>query len=480
LWALRHAATHNLRRIIIAIPYTSIITQTAQVLRGIFGESNVLEHHSAFDAEAIAEQYSEVDVDEISRRQRLASENWDYPIIVTTNVQLFQSMMASKPSKCRKLHNIVKSVIILDEAQMLPREHLQPIIDSLDTYQRLFSCSILLTTASQPVFSDNTLKAIPNCRLKGLDKVTEIIPPEMKLYDRLRRVEICIDENESSYDDIAERMMKYDRVLCIVSTRKVAMEIFSRLPQEEGNYHLSRMMCSSHLSDTLKQIKTALIRPGSTVRVVSTQLIEAGVDVDFPVVMRQEAGLDSILQAAGRCNREGHERLGKTYVFKFPQPLPRGFLSNANSARLAMSGGEWDLQSPEAMTEYFLQLYSRSSTFDKAKIKELLYDIRDLNFESASTEFRLIEENGISVIVNYKNSAELIEKARHAPLTYKERKELSQYAVNLHEFDFKELAKAGFIEEVIKGIYFISERAQYNPLTGLSLENHWLDEILTI
>jgi CRISPR-associated endonuclease/helicase Cas3 len=145
-----------------------------------------------------------------------------------------------------------------------------------------------------------------------------------------------------------------------------------------------------------------------------------------------------------------------------------------------MSGGERDLQSPEAMTEYFLQLYSRSSTFDKAKIKELLYDIRDLNFESASTEFRLIEENGISVIVNYKNSAELIEKARHAPLTYKERKELSQYAVNLHEFDFKELAKAGFIEEVIKGIYFISERAQYNPLTGLSLENHWLDEILTI
>jgi CRISPR-associated endonuclease/helicase Cas3 len=305
LWALRHAAIHNLSRVIIAIPYTSIITQTAQVLRDIFGENNVLEHHSAFDAEKIAEQREEVDIDELSRRQRLASENWDYPIVVTTNVQLFQSMMASKPSKCRKLHNVAKSVIILDEAQMLPCEHLQPIMDSLDTYQRLFSCSILLATASQPVFNDNRLRAIPNCLLKGLDNVSEIMPIEMRLHERLRRVDICFDEEESEYDDIADRMMQYDRVLCIVSTRKIAMEIFKRLPQEEGNYHLSRMMCSEHLSETLGQIRTALSKSDSIVRVVSTQLIEAGVDVDFPVVMRQEAGLDSILQAAGRCNREG-------------------------------------------------------------------------------------------------------------------------------------------------------------------------------
>jgi CRISPR-associated endonuclease/helicase Cas3 len=239
-------------------------------------------------------------------------------------------------------------------------------------------------------------------------------------------------------------------------------------------------MCSEHLSETLGQIRTALSKSEGIVRVVSTQLIEAGVDVDFPVVMRQEAGLDSILQAAGRCNREGRMQIGKTYVFKFHQPLPRGFLSNANSARLAMSAGEWDWQSPEAISEYFLQLYSRSSTFDKADIKGLLYDPQDLNYETASTEFKLIEDNGISVIVNYKNSVELIEKLRHTQLTYKEKKELSRYAVNLYERDFKELVKGGFIEEVISGVYFVRERAQYSKSTGLSLENHWLEEILTI
>jgi CRISPR-associated endonuclease/helicase Cas3 len=145
-----------------------------------------------------------------------------------------------------------------------------------------------------------------------------------------------------------------------------------------------------------------------------------------------------------------------------------------------MSAGEWDLQSPEAMSEYFLQLYSRSGTFDKADIKDLLYDPQDLNYETASTKFKLIEDNGVSVIVNYKNSAELIEKLRHTRLTYKEKKNLSRYAVNICERDFKELVKEGTIEEVITGVYFIRERAQYNRLTGLSLENHWLDEILTI
>lgn len=483
LWALRHAVKHHLHRVIIAIPYTSIIVQTAKVLRDIFGENNVLEHHSAFDSENIQLKSGadgDWDRDEFALRQRLASENWDYPIVITTNVQLFESMMASKSSRCRKLHNIVKSVIILDEAQMLPREHLQPIIDTLDTYQRLFSCSVLFTTASQPTLAKDQLKY---SALKGLDKVTEIIPDSFQLHDKLRRVELEFDKERHNHEEMAAMMMQHKRVLCIVSTRKDALEIFSRLPKEQGNYHLSRMMCSAHLSNTLEEIRTALKDPSNTVRVVATQLIEAGVDVDFPFVMRQEAGLDSVLQAAGRCNREGKsETLGKTYVFKLEKPLPRGFLTNANDARLSMSTKDLDWFSPEAMKDYFKYLYagSETRTFDAGNMKQLLYDCGAMQFESADKAFQLIKDTGISVIVNYGDSSSWIEQIKTEPLTYKVRKKLAQYAVNIYEQDFLKLKKAGLVEEVLENIYFVPERAQYDEQVGLSLKNHWLEEILTI
>jgi CRISPR-associated endonuclease/helicase Cas3 len=476
LWALRHAVKHHLRRIIVAIPYTSIIVQTAQVLRDIFGENNVLEHHSAFDADSLLqEQEGEIDKDDFSRRQRLASENWDYPIVVTTNVQLFQSMMASKPSRCRKLHNIPKSVIVLDEAQMLPREHLQPIIDSLKTYQRVFGCSVLLTTASQPVLSKEHLR---DTGLEGLEKVTEIV---MHLHKQLQRVELHFDAALHTYDEIARQLSSYNRVLCIVNTRKDAMELFSRLPEEEGNYHLSRLMCTAHLSDTLKKIREDLRNPSKkVVRVVATQLIEAGVDVDFPVVMRQEAGLDSILQAAGRCNREGMLTMGHTYIFKFDKPLPMGFISHANSARLGMETKTWDWFSPEAMNEFFRQLYSRTDNFDKADMRRQLYNPSEIKFESASNDFQLITENGIGVIVNYGESLKWVEKLKKTSLSYGIKKKLAKFAVNIYEKDFKQLCKYGLIEEIVEGVYLISDSSQYSQKMGLSLENHWLEEILTI
>jgi CRISPR-associated endonuclease/helicase Cas3 len=479
LWALRHAVKHHLNRIIVAIPYTSIIVQTAQVLRSIFGENNVLEHHSAFDADELySRQDDELDKDEFARHQRLASENWDYPIIVTTNVQLFQSMMASKPSRCRKLHNIVNSVIILDEAQMLPIEHLQPIVDSLKTYQRLFGCSVLLTTASQPVLAKEYLRG---SKLDGLEKVTEIIPSTLQLYDQLRRVELHFDTTRHTYDEIACQLSSYDKVLCIVNTRKDALELFSRLPEGDGVYHLSRLMCSAHLADTLKQIRADLKNPEKkVVRVVATQLIEAGVDVDFPAVMRQEAGLDSILQAAGRCNREGKEALGHTYVFSLDKPLPMGFISHANSARLNMSNRSWDWFSPAAMNEYFRQLYSHADKFDVADIAHKLYDPLEIKFETAAQDFKLISENGISVVVNYGESIKWIERLKKEPISYGIKKNLAKFAVNLYEKDFKQLCKYGLIEEIIQGIYFISDPAQYDRKKGLSLENHWLEEILTI
>lgn len=476
LWALRHAVEHQLDRVIIAIPYTSIIVQTAQVLRRIFGAENVLEHHSAFDAESSLTT-DEVDTDRFAMQQRLASENWDYPIVVTTNVQLFESMFSSRPSKCRKLHHVARSVLVLDEAQMLPLPHLQPIIDALQCYQKNFACSVLLTTASQPVLVESQLTDVPR-KFQGLTQVSEIIPPDMKLHDLLRRVRLHFESEPRTYDDVARRMMQYHQVLCIVNSRRDAMEIFTRLPRdEEAHFHLSRMMCSAHLADALAQIKQRLSDPRHLpLRVVATQLVEAGVDVDFEVVMRQEAGLDSVLQAAGRCNREGRRALGDTYVFRLDHPLPRGYISRANSARLSLPE-DLDWLSPEAMTQYFRQLYSRCDTFDQADMHALC---KQLLFETAAMEFRLIEDEGQSVIVNYGDSMSLVDRARREPMTYELRKELASYSVHVHDRDFRQLVQAGLVEEVLTGLYVVAERAQYHPRCGLSLQNHWLDEILTI
>lgn len=311
-----------------------------------------------------------------------------------------------------------------------------------------------------------------------MEHVTEIIPSSMNLHNKLKRVELHFDDQTKSHAEMAASISTYERVLCIVNTRRDALEIFSKLPEEEGNYHLSRMMCSAHIADTLKQIRADLADPKKTVRVVATQLIEAGVDVDFPVVLRQEAGLDSILQAAGRCNREGKLSVAPTFVFKLEGTLPTGFLSNTNNARKNMTG-DWDWFSTEAMNEYFHQLYSRTDTFDKANVYNLC-NPNELKFETLDEEFRLIKETGISVYVNYGDCAEYIQELQSNPYTYSLKKRISKYTVNLHERDFKKLKEAGIIEEVLENVYYIPERAQYNRHTGLLLENHWLEEIMLI
>ncbi|MFI3287040.1 MAG: CRISPR-associated helicase Cas3' [Rikenellaceae bacterium] len=479
VWAIHHCIKHNKRRIIIVIPYTSIITQTAQILRDIFGAENILEHHSSTTSEPQTINSNE------ALRERLATENWDYPIIVTTNVQLFESIYSHRSSQCRKLHNICNSVLILDEAQVLPLEHLQPILDSLKSYQRAFGISVLFTTASLPAFRASVLKASfdssnsnQESPLDGFEHIHELIPQSLELHKLLQRTELYFDDHTSSYADIAERISSHQRVLCVVNTRKDAFEIYNRLPKDGCNIHLSRMMCSEHLAKTIAEIKKTLKESSTTpIRVISTQLIEAGVDIDFPIVYRSEAGLDSILQAAGRCNREGKiERLAPVYVFKLEHPLPRGFITHgANSTKSLDKSSNW--YSPETMTNYFIQLYSRTSTFDKANIKDLLYTSR-LCLETASTEFKLIEDNTITVIVNYGKSAELIQELKEKGINYNLRKELLQYSINLREYDFKKLARTNLLEEVLSGIYFLPDREQYRDDIGLQIESHFLEEIL--
>ena len=483
LWAMLHAIRQGKQRIILSIPYTSIITQTAAVLKKIFGDDQVLEHHSNLAVD-------ETDVsDETALRKKLATENWDFPIIVTTNVQLLESMYASHPSACRKLHNIANSVLLFDEVQTLPGERLQPIVDALRTYQRFFGVSLLFTTASQPTLEG--VRPGHQADLLGFEKIEEIVPAAWHLHEKLRRVHLHFCTSPLTYQEISEQLLQHPRVLCIVNTRKDAGEIFSRLGEPEPgalHFHLSRMMCAEHLDHTLHEIKEALQRDASTpIRVVSTQLVEAGVDMDFPVVYRQEAGLDSILQAAGRCNREGKlPELGRTEVFQIEgRRVPLGTLNYANQARLNMPAPK-DWFSPEAMKDYFTHFYHQIPTFDKKEegkdglkwtMQELLYSVKKPMFDTADHVFRLIDSKGYSVVVHYGESDTLMNHLKNGvfdPLLFRR---LNRYAVQLNEHDFKAFVEAGMIEPV-QGLYYLSDSAQYHSSVGLKLDNHWIDEIL--
>lgn len=481
LWALHHAVKNNRQRVVIAIPYTSIIVQTASVLKEIFGEDNVLEHHSNINPEDIKDE-------ELRERIQLATENWDYPVIVTTNVQLFESLFSNKRSDCRKLHNIVNSVIILDEVQTLPLGFYKPIVHTLDTLQRVFGVSILFTTASQPILSGRIEGTNPNASFDALPSVREIIPEEARLHEKLRRVELQFMEEANTYDEIAKELARHQRVLCIVNTRRDAKELYDRLPKEGVCLHLSRMMCPAHVSDTIGHIKEALKKQdNSPIRVIATQLIEAGVDIDFPVVFRQEAGLDSILQAAGRCNREGKQRLCTTYVFSLGKehPLPPGFISQTNNARLGI-GKQHDWFAPETMNSYFRQLHCRIDSFDSVTVKgvkysmqELLYKI-DVEFEKAAEVFHLIDDQTRSVIVNWNGSLKYFQQLISQGPSYSLMKKLSQYSVNIREQDFRTLQNIGAIDEPFENIYAITNPGFYKADTGLTMENQWLEETFII
>jgi len=481
LWALHHAVKNGQQRIIIAIPYTSIIVQTASTLKKIFGEENVLEHHSNINPEEIKNK-------ELKERLQLATENWDYPIVVTTNVQLFESLFSNKRSDCRKLHNIADSVIILDEVQNLPLGFYKPIVHTLDTLQRIFGVSVLFTTASQPVLSGRIEGLDDLASFDALTYVHEIIPTEAQLHDKLRRVKLEFMEGCKTYDEIAAELARHKRVLCIVNTRRDAKELFDRLPKDGICLHLSRMMCPAHVAATIQQIKDVLQKESDQpIRVIATQLIEAGVDIDFPIVYRQETGLDSILQAAGRCNREGKQTMATTYVFSLGKehPLPPGFMSQTNNARLNM-GVDHDWFAPETMKKYFQQLYCRQSSFDEVVVKGVKYSMEGLlykleaEFEKAAAAFHMINDNTISVIVNWGKGINLYQQLLSQGLSYMLMKKLAQYSVNIRKWDFDKLRSIGAIEEPLENIYAITNPDFYKADTGLTFDNNWLEETYII
>lgn len=471
VWAINHAIAHGKKRVVIAIPYTSIIIQTADVLRKIFGDENVLEHHSVVDEERL------------SHKNKLAAENWDSPIVVTTNVQLFESMFANKPGKCRKLHSLCNSVVILDEVQNLPLSFLQPIVDALDSYVRLFGMSVLLCTASQPTLSGDR-KGLGTAMFHGLKSdVAQIIPSSMRLHDKLRRVSIKMPSGRVALEDLANRIVSHRQVLCIVNTRRLAAELFDLLPRDETTIHLSRMMCPKHIRETIERVRKLLKDDcDNPVRVISTQLIEAGVDIDFPVVYRQLAGLDSILQAAGRCNREGKAEEGTTYVFDLQNFVAIGLMGSAANAMrqmLSMSPGS-DWLSPDTMTEYFRILYGKTPSFDKENISYLTNNPQNISFETAARKFRLIDENGVSVIVNYGRSSELVDTLRRYGPSRNLVRQLGQYSVTVRQSLLTELCRAGAVEEPWEGFFYIPNQRQYDPMIGLKSSNEYIEETFVI
>lgn len=474
IWAVSHALHHGKHRIVIAVPFTSIIVQTAETLRAVFGDENVVEHHSA------------VNEDKMTERSRLACENWDAPIVVTTNVQLFESMYSNRPSVCRKLHSLCNSVVILDEAQSLPLTLLQPIVDAMRSYVKMFGTSFLFCTASQPVL-DGKRKGAGPAMFLGIpcEKIHSIIPPEMGLHESLRRVSMYIERDVTDIEGLCASLSGHDRVLCVVNTRKLAYDVYSRLKATGKEvFHLSRMMCQAHILDTINGIKEALRRPEGEVRVVSTQLIEAGVDIDFPVVYRQMAGLESLLQAAGRCNREGTLEEGDVHVFQFGKEdyTPRGAIGFATDAMKEMISmhPDADWLSPAVMTQYYEMLYSKTPSFDTPGIAALLSDPMNCRYEQAARAFRIIEDNGISVIVNYGEGARLIEELKAEGPSRRLSRQLGRYAVSVPAYQFDELMKHGDVEEPAPGFYYIPFGAIYDEFTGLRTGEDICEQIFII
>ena len=504
-FALEHINAHKalkLRRIIYAIPYTSIIEQTANVFREAFsslGDEVLIEHHSQADANEQDE----------TARSRLACENWDAPLIVTTNVQLFESLFAAKTSRCRKLHNLVNSVVVLDEAQQLPPEFLQPILDVLNLLVKHYGVTVVLCTATQPALS-STSYFDANQNLRGLENVREIIDDPDSLYAQLKRVNVQLPNNWQTpmeWPAVAAALSAEDCVLAIVNTRKAARELFKLLPA--GTLHLSALMCGEHRTAVIDEIKARLKakregRDQEPLRVVSTQIVEAGVDLDFPVVWRALAGLDSIAQAAGRCNREGKiAEGGRVVVFVPPGRIPAGSMQKAANACVSTLHEQGaDPLSRKLFARYFQDFYLainldsrgicglvRSNAPDDGKLISAVYSGQlpshlvdrvseqiaatvGIQFRSAAKAFRLInDEDSATVIVRYQAQKEdtdmlLNTISKEGPKRWSMRK-LQRYAVTIHKRDADKLLGRGLrLLPAVPGLYVQEADGMYDNRFG--------------
>ena len=462
-FALKHAVINDLKRVIYVIPYTSIIEQNADVFRQVIGEDAVLEHHSNYDPP------------EEDHRSRLASENWDAPLVVTTNVQFFESLFGSRSSRCRRLHNIAQSVVILDEAQMLPAPLLKPCLEAMKELVLSYGSTIVLCTATQPAL-------LESIEFKdGLQNVREIIPDPGKLYDMFKKVDVS-SLGTLTNKELGRQLTGHEQVLCIVNTRRHARQVYEQIC-ENGCYHLSALMCPAHRTETINEIKKAL-KDKRPCRVISTQLIEAGVDIDFPVVFRSLSGIDSIVQAAGRCNREGKLlQNGQVYVFMPEDGLPPGyFRQTAETAEEVMRHHNNPI-ALEAVEEYFRTLYWLKN--EKLDEYGILADLSegsihgDFPFRRISEKFKMIKEIGQeSLIIPWNEDAQkIINELRYGDYPASAARKAQRFTIQIPARILYNLLGGGAIERLQEQYNVLTNRDIYRMDLGLCPEDPLFHEI---
>jgi CRISPR-associated endonuclease/helicase Cas3 len=439
------------------------------------GEAAVLEHHSAFvqlePPRDDPERYQSI------HKLKLAMENWDAPIVVTTAVQFFESLFAAKPSQCRKLHNIAGSVVVLDEAQTMPLKLLRPCVAAIDELARNYRSSVVLCTATQPALEAPAFEG-------GLIGVHELAPEPPRLFRQLERVRVR-HLGILSDDALAEHMRSREQVLCIVNNRRHARAVYQAMADLPGARHLTTLMCARHRSEVLAEVRQ-MLKEGKPCRLVSTSLIEAGVDVDFPTVLRAEAGLDSIAQAAGRCNREGRRALAASELLIFATENedwtpPTELKQYAQAAREVLRQFEGDPLSPEAINHYFSLLYWQKGS-EQLDVPDLMGQLRDsrpesLPMEMLATRFRMINNVQMPVIVPYDDGArEALRALEHADGCGGLARRLQPYLVQLPRQGFDALYKAGAVVPWAPGKWgdqfmVLAHEGLYDPRCGLSWDD---------
>lgn len=466
-FALELAAKQKMDRVIYVIPYTSIIDQNAAVFANILGEENVLEHHSGVDYSA------EEDADALSYRKALAAENWDAPVIVTTAVQFFESLYGSRAAKCRKLHNIANSVIIFDEAQTIPVPYLRPCVAAIAELVSQYRAAAVLCTATQPALGPLFAEFAPRLPMQ------ELCPTEEQQYAGFRRTTLR-ESGTIAPDELARALSDLPQVLCIVNRRKTAQDLYASLPAE-GSYCLTTLLYPAHRKQILQEIRSRLAA-GLPCRVVSTSLIEAGVDVDFPAVYREMAGLDSILQAAGRCNREGRRLREDSTVTIFrlkdcPIPAMQRLSVSAAEHVLRTHKDAASLDAIEAYFTFFRNLKGDESLDAQHILSGLVHGMENrlFPFATAAERFHLIDSPTQPVYIPLGDGADLVEALRNGAYSKKLFRKLGQYAVPVYPDLLKQLELAGAVERVEDSFWVLTSPRFYDAHIGLALPADCMD-----
>ncbi|MDP2434048.1 MAG: CRISPR-associated endonuclease Cas3'' [Pseudomonadota bacterium] len=448
-FALRHALENTLRRVVVAIPYTSITTQTAQTYRDILGKDALLEHHSAVPLPDDTSDRQDTDY----MRRKLASENWDAHLIVTTTVQLFESLFANHPGKVRKLHRLARAVIILDEVQTLPPELLASTLDVLKLLATPveaggYGATVVLCTATQPAFEDSRwLEAFQGTVIQ------EIVPDYRRHFaelEQLGRVSYSRRPDKMEWHELAEEIRQREQILVVLNTRKNALALLDALGKAPDVFHLSTLLCGAHRQNILVKVKARLdLNNPQPVRLISTQVVEAGVDLDFPEVWRATGPLDRIVQAAGRCNREGLRATGKVVIFDPVEGgAPRGpYKVGMAQANFLLETQPIDrLHDPEIFRDYFKRVFDIVDT-DRKRIQSYR---AELNYPEVARRYRLIESDTVTVVAPYGEGLQRLEEWKTVP-TQRNWQQLQPYLVNLFRHEVRE--KQEWLEPVTPDLY---------------------------